>query len=236
MSSVSYPTPLHGKATKEKKDPLQKKTSESSNSEGKEKFTFYTQNGRVVTCPYTTTVNKDGLIVNSCSSMPNKYYEFSNLPEYNTTVPGCCTAVFKGNPVTSIPWCGPMSLPVPVECKPNFVLLTDSDDILVSVANNVDRKYNCLVVRGTVDTATCFFLRHIKKELGNQIPILALVDYDPMSLKLLSLYVKWTSEKMPLELACVDLDIKWLGLRRIHLDVADNALEPEDLKKLEFHG
>lgn len=178
----------------------------------------------------------DGIMLYPRSDIPKKDFDFSDVPMFSRSE--FATYAFYDT-YYIVPWCGPNSQPLKpehlkeIKSDANFILLTDSAETFVNLFNNhCHIRHKFFLVKGTADEVTCYFLRLLKREW--RIPIVALVDYDPMSLKLLSFYETWTPKGMSWCFSGVDLDIKWLGIRNIHLDIAEDPLNAEVIKSRSF--
>lgn len=150
------------------------------------------------------------------ADFPKRDFNFSNVPVRSSTEPGSYS--YHGS-AYGLPICKDLTQlltgdPV-VESAVHFILLTESDETFSDLhCHGCHVKHNFLLVKPTADVTTCYFLRMLKTELGG-IPIYALVDYDPNSVKLLDFLETWIPEGMPQHLAEVELDIRWLGLRNM---------------------
>jgi hypothetical protein len=176
--------------------------------------------------------NRDGIFVYSRSVFPKKDFDFINVPRISLNE---AATYASGNLRLYVPWCGPSPQPLMPETldemksDAQFILLTDSADTFGTLLNSrCHIKHKFFLVKGSADQCTCYFLRLLKREW--RIPIVALVDYDPASLKLLSFYETWMPEEMPCRFSDVELDIKWLGIRRIHVNFAEDPLNAEVIK------
>ncbi|KAK1272762.1 Meiotic recombination protein SPO11-2 [Acorus gramineus] len=105
-----------------------------------------------------------------------------------------------------------------------YIIVVEKDAIFQRLAE--DRIFNyipsiLITAKGYPDLATRFFLHRLSKTFPN-LPIFALVDWNPAGLAILCTY-KFGSIKMGLEAFKYACNVKWLGLRG-----ADLSLIPED--------
>ncbi|XP_062194844.1 meiotic recombination protein SPO11-2 isoform X1 [Phragmites australis] len=116
-----------------------------------------------------------------------------------------------------------------------YIIVVEKDAIFQRLAE--DRLYNqlpCILVtaKGYPDLATRFFLHRLSQTFPN-MPIFALVDWNPAGLAILCTY-KYGSISMGLESYRYACNVKWLGLRGDDLQlIAESALQelkPRDLQ------
>ncbi|KAL6658989.1 hypothetical protein ACP70R_003029 [Stipagrostis hirtigluma subsp. patula] len=116
-----------------------------------------------------------------------------------------------------------------------YIIVVEKDAIFQRLAE--DRLYNhlpCILItaKGYPDIATRFILHRLSQTFPN-VPIFALVDWNPAGLAILCTY-KYGSISMGLESYRYACNVKWLGLRGDDLQlIPDNALQelkPRDLQ------
>uniref|UniRef100_A0A453RX74 Topoisomerase 6 subunit A/Spo11 TOPRIM domain-containing protein n=1 Tax=Aegilops tauschii subsp. strangulata TaxID=200361 RepID=A0A453RX74_AEGTS len=116
-----------------------------------------------------------------------------------------------------------------------YLILVEKDAIFQRLAE--DRLYNqlpCILItaKGYPDIATRFILHRLSQTFPN-MPIFALVDWNPAGLSILCTY-KYGSISMGLESYRYACNVKWLGLRGDDLQLipqsAFQELKPRDLQ------
>lgn len=116
-----------------------------------------------------------------------------------------------------------------------YLILVEKDAVFQRLAE--DRLYNqlpCIVItaKGYPDIATRFILHRLSQTFPN-MPIFALVDWNPAGLAILCTY-KYGSISMGLESYRYACNVKWLGIRGDDLELipqsAFQELKPRDLQ------
>lgn len=116
-----------------------------------------------------------------------------------------------------------------------YLILVEKDAIFQRLAE--DRLYNqipCILItaKGYPDIATRFILHRLSQTFPN-MPIFALVDWNPAGLSILCTY-KYGSISMGLESYRYACNVKWLGLRGDDLQLISQSafqeLKPRDLQ------